>query len=164
MINRRDLTLTGAAAALVAATGARAQGATPVEGKDFVRLPTPAPVAAPAGKIEVVEFFSYGCPHCGETSIEEAPALKPGLYADLTEDQARQMACDTRRMLEAWMAQGAPDKSATTATVSGALAEQAAQIAEPVTEMPAPPTEDIEPMRPSRRADERKQRPIHYDC
>ena len=65
MMNRRHLTLTGAAAALVAATGARAQGAaTPVEGKDFVRLPAPAPVAAPAGKIEVVEFFSYGCPHC----------------------------------------------------------------------------------------------------
>ena len=73
MINRRDLTLTGAAAALVAATGARAQGATPVEGKDFVRLPTPAPVAAPAGKVEVVEFFSYGCPHC--YSFE--PLLEP---------------------------------------------------------------------------------------
>lgn len=73
MINRRDLTLTGAAAALVAATGARAQGATPVEGKDFVRLPAPAPVAAPAGKIEVVEFFSYGCPHC--YSFE--PLLEP---------------------------------------------------------------------------------------
>ena len=41
-----------------------------------------------------------GCPHCGETNIEEAPALKPGLYPDLSEDQARQMACDTRRMLE----------------------------------------------------------------
>jgi protein dithiol oxidoreductase (disulfide-forming) len=65
MINRRDLTLGAAAvAALVGATGARAQGATPVEGKDFVRLPAPAPVAAPAGKVEVVEFFSYGCPHC----------------------------------------------------------------------------------------------------
>ena len=64
MINRRDLTLTGAAVALVAASGVRAQGATPIEGKDFVRLPTPAPVAAPPGKIEVVEFFSYGCPHC----------------------------------------------------------------------------------------------------
>jgi protein dithiol oxidoreductase (disulfide-forming) len=65
MINRRDLTLGAAAvAALVGAPGARAQGATPVEGKDFVRLPSPAPVAAPAGKIEVVEFFSYGCPHC----------------------------------------------------------------------------------------------------
>jgi thiol:disulfide interchange protein DsbA len=73
MINRRDLTLTGAAAALLAASGARAQGATPIEGKDFVRLPAPAPVAAPAGKIEVVEFFSYGCPHC--YSFE--PLLEP---------------------------------------------------------------------------------------
>ncbi len=73
MINRRDLTLTGATAAVLAATGARAQGATPVEGKDFVRLPAPAPVAAPAGKIEVVEFFSYGCPHC--YSFE--PLLEP---------------------------------------------------------------------------------------
>jgi protein dithiol oxidoreductase (disulfide-forming) len=72
MINRRDLTL-GAAAVLVGAAGARAQGGAPVEGKDFVRLPAPAPVAAPAGKIEVVEFFSYGCPHC--YSFE--PLLEP---------------------------------------------------------------------------------------
>jgi protein dithiol oxidoreductase (disulfide-forming) len=65
MINRRDLTRTAAAAALLATAGVRAQGtAAPVEGKDFVRLPAPAPVAAPAGKVEVVEFFSYGCPHC----------------------------------------------------------------------------------------------------
>ncbi len=65
MINRRELTCTGVAAALWAASGARAQGGpTPVEGKDYVRLPSPAPVAAPAGKFEVVEFFSYGCPHC----------------------------------------------------------------------------------------------------
>jgi protein dithiol oxidoreductase (disulfide-forming) len=74
MMNRRDLLTrsTAATAALLAAAGARAQGA-PVEGKDFVRLGTPAPVAAPAGKIEVVEFFSYGCPHC--YSFE--PLLEP---------------------------------------------------------------------------------------
>jgi thiol:disulfide interchange protein DsbA len=52
------------AVALLAATGARAQGAAAVEGRDFVRLGSPASVSAPAGKIEVVEFFSYGCPHC----------------------------------------------------------------------------------------------------
>jgi protein dithiol oxidoreductase (disulfide-forming) len=64
MIHRRELTRTGVAAALLASLGARAQGGAPVEGRDFVRLGSPAPVAAPAGKIEVVEFFSYGCPHC----------------------------------------------------------------------------------------------------
>jgi protein dithiol oxidoreductase (disulfide-forming) len=62
MMNRRDLLAhAGTAAALLGASAAQAQ---PVEGKDFVRLGTPAPVAAPAGKIEVVEFFSYACPHC----------------------------------------------------------------------------------------------------
>jgi thiol:disulfide interchange protein DsbA len=45
-------------------TLALAQGA-PVEGKDFVKLQTPAPVSlAPGKKVEVIEFFWYGCPHC----------------------------------------------------------------------------------------------------
>jgi thiol:disulfide interchange protein DsbA len=40
----------------------RAQGA-PVEGKDYARLAQP--IAMPAtGKVEVVEFFGYWCPHC----------------------------------------------------------------------------------------------------
>lgn len=51
------------ATALSASLPAAAQG-TPVEGKHYVRLGSPAPVNAPAGKIEVVEFFWYGCPHC----------------------------------------------------------------------------------------------------
>jgi len=42
---------------------AHAQGGAPVEGKDYIRLGTP--LAPPAsGKIEVLEFFWYGCPHC----------------------------------------------------------------------------------------------------
>jgi protein dithiol oxidoreductase (disulfide-forming) len=42
----------------------RAQGG-PVEGQQYVRLSTPAPVTLPAGKkIEVIEFFWYECPHC----------------------------------------------------------------------------------------------------
>ena len=42
---------------------ALAQGG-PVEGTHYVRLPQAAPVSAPAGKVEVVEFFWYGCPSC----------------------------------------------------------------------------------------------------
>jgi protein dithiol oxidoreductase (disulfide-forming) len=61
MITRRDFSLTAAAA--LAGTAAWAQGAAPTEGRDFVRLNTP--VAVPGGgKIDVIEFFSYGCPHC----------------------------------------------------------------------------------------------------
>jgi thiol:disulfide interchange protein DsbA len=31
-----------------------------------VRLGNPVAVSAPAGKIEVIEFFWYGCPHCND--------------------------------------------------------------------------------------------------
>jgi thiol:disulfide interchange protein DsbA len=40
-----------------------AQTAGPVEGKDFTRVDPPQP-AREAGKVEVLEFFSYACPHC----------------------------------------------------------------------------------------------------
>src|SRR5512144_2380420 len=52
------------AIAFVAVAGsAGAQGVT--EGTNYVRLKNPMPVET--GKnIEVIEFFSYGCPHCGE--------------------------------------------------------------------------------------------------
>lgn len=42
---------------------ARAQGA-PVEGTHYRKLAEPVPVSVPPGKVEVVEFFSYACPHC----------------------------------------------------------------------------------------------------
>ncbi len=42
---------------------AAADGFVPIEGRDFVALDKP--VAVPAnGKIEVIEFFWYACPHC----------------------------------------------------------------------------------------------------
>jgi len=34
------------------------------EGTDYLKLGRPAPVDTPAGKVEVVEFFGYWCPHC----------------------------------------------------------------------------------------------------
>jgi thiol:disulfide interchange protein DsbA len=40
-------------------------------GEEYTRLPKPQPVDVP-GKIEVIEFFWYGCPHCSalEPSVE----------------------------------------------------------------------------------------------
>lgn len=48
----------------VTAPMAWAQVQKPQAGKDFQLVEPPAPVEAPAGKIEVVEFFWYNCPHC----------------------------------------------------------------------------------------------------
>ncbi|HDR9202800.1 TPA: thiol:disulfide interchange protein DsbA/DsbL [Burkholderia vietnamiensis] len=45
---------------------AHATPAAPVSGKDFEVMKSPQPVSAPAGKVEVIEFFWYGCPHCYE--------------------------------------------------------------------------------------------------
>jgi len=51
-----------AASTLAPLAQAQAQ-AKPVEGQHYVRLSQPLPVP-PGGKIEVIEFFWYGCPHC----------------------------------------------------------------------------------------------------
>ena len=50
--------------ALGAGLSAQAQIAKPVAGTDYMVLETPASVDAPAGKVEVIEFFWYSCPHC----------------------------------------------------------------------------------------------------
>ena len=63
-MDRRRFThhLAGAAAACAVPLWAHAQGA-PAEGRDYARLAQP--LAMPStGKIEVVEFFGYWCPHC----------------------------------------------------------------------------------------------------
>ncbi len=67
-MQRRDV-LTGvgsvaASAALLAPSWGLAQANAFKEGSDFVRLGQAAPVEAPTGKVEVVEFFWYNCPHC----------------------------------------------------------------------------------------------------
>jgi protein dithiol oxidoreductase (disulfide-forming) len=45
------------------------------EGKDFVRLKNPQPVESGA-KIEVIEFYSYGCPHCRDLEEHLGPWIK----------------------------------------------------------------------------------------
>ncbi|MBC7438104.1 MAG: thiol:disulfide interchange protein DsbA/DsbL [Bdellovibrionales bacterium] len=49
---------------ILASQGAQAQGRKPEEGTDYIGIGKPAPSEAPAGKIEVAEFFWYACPHC----------------------------------------------------------------------------------------------------
>ncbi len=76
-MKRREFSHQLAAGGLLLAAGglARAQGG-PVEGTHYVKLSQPAPVATAAGKkVEVLEFFSYACPHCN--SFE--PALEAWL-------------------------------------------------------------------------------------
>jgi thiol:disulfide interchange protein DsbA len=67
-MKRRDFSLAATSLGLLplAATPlAHAQSAFKA-GTDYLALKRPAPVDAPAGKVEVVEFFSYNCPHCAQ--------------------------------------------------------------------------------------------------
>jgi len=76
-MKRRDFSLIASGAALAAGatwpTASQAQNAKFVAGDDYMELDTRAPVEAPAGRIEVVEFFWYNCPHCN--------AFEPALEA-----------------------------------------------------------------------------------
>jgi len=72
-MKRRDFSLAATSIGLLslAAVPAHAQRA-PKAGTDFLVLDKRVPVDAPVGKVEVVEFFSYNCPHCNdfEPSLE----------------------------------------------------------------------------------------------
>lgn len=76
-MKRRDFALACSAVLAPAAwaqttTPGQVMGRAPQPGQEYLPLDKPAPVDAPAGKIEVVEFFWYNCPHCN--SFE--PALE----------------------------------------------------------------------------------------
>lgn len=62
-MKRRDIVIGLPAAGLLGGLSlpSLAQGG-PVEGQDYKKLDKPLPVAP--GKVEVVEFFGYWCPHC----------------------------------------------------------------------------------------------------
>lgn len=66
------------AGALAIGGRAAAQGG-PIEGTHYVKLAQPVPTPG-GGKIEVVEFFSYACPHCNafeptlEAWVKKLPA------------------------------------------------------------------------------------------
>ncbi len=68
MMERREFSRVLAAGALAAAGAsawpAWAQGKKPENGTDYLTLDKPAQTDTPAGKVEVLEFFWYSCPHC----------------------------------------------------------------------------------------------------
>jgi len=83
-LRRRQLLLVGGllAASLPVASRAQAQGA-PRAGTDYRTLP--APQSAPADRIEVLEFFYYGCPFCFQLEsllIEWLKRLPPEIVFD----------------------------------------------------------------------------------
>lgn len=69
-MKRREFSLTSASvlagsALVLSSTGsAHAQGKPPVAGVDYLVLDKPVATEAPAGKVEVIEFFWYACSHC----------------------------------------------------------------------------------------------------
>jgi thiol:disulfide interchange protein DsbA len=68
---------TGALALMLALACAQADDNL-VAGRDFKLLATPQPTEQ-KGKIEVIEFFSFGCPHCAhyEPFVDEWQARQP---------------------------------------------------------------------------------------
>ncbi len=79
MMKRRDFSR-ACGAVLTAAAGLPALAQLRFDaGKDYLPLDKPAPIETPSGKIEVVEFFWYNCPHCNafepalEAWIKRAP-------------------------------------------------------------------------------------------
>jgi thiol:disulfide interchange protein DsbA len=66
-MKRRDFSLTAISMAglpLWAQAQATVAGKKPEEGVDFLALDKRVPTEVDAGKIEVIEFFWYSCPHC----------------------------------------------------------------------------------------------------
>ena len=69
-MKRREFSLSAASAVaasaltLPVANPAMAQARQFKEGKDFKRLDKPVAPDAPAGTVDVIEFFWYSCPHC----------------------------------------------------------------------------------------------------
>ena len=67
-MKRREFSLAASAAAAgtltLGTSSSWAQAAAPKEGKDYLKLAKPVNPDAPAGKVDVIEFFWYSCPHC----------------------------------------------------------------------------------------------------
>lgn len=79
-MNRREFSVAMAAGLAAGAIGlpssALAQAKQPQDGIDYNILHTRVPVDTPPGKIEVIEFFWYACPHCNAFEPRLDPWIK----------------------------------------------------------------------------------------
>ena len=78
-MKRRDFSLaalTAASSALSLTAQAQAPSKKPEEGIDFLALDKRVPTEVGEGKIEVIEFFWYSCPHCNAFEPRFASWLK----------------------------------------------------------------------------------------
>ena len=78
-MKRRDFSLAAISAVAALPLTAQSQNpaaAKPVEGKDYLSLDKRVPTDVGAGKIEVIEFFWYSCPHCHAFEPQFAAWLK----------------------------------------------------------------------------------------
>jgi thiol:disulfide interchange protein DsbA len=84
--NTGDSSTHSALLAAVSSTVTSANAAVPLsgptlwqEGVNYMRLVPAQPTDVPAGQVEVLEFFWYGCPHCNalEPTIEAWAKTKP---------------------------------------------------------------------------------------
>lgn len=80
-MKRRDFSLAAISAATVTGLplAAQAQGPgakKPVEGTDYLSLDKRVPTDVGAGKIELIEFFWYSCPHCNSFEPQFAAWVK----------------------------------------------------------------------------------------
>jgi thiol:disulfide interchange protein DsbA len=74
-MKRRDFSVT-AAAIVTAPLATWAQGKKPEEGMEYLALDKRVPTEVADGKIEVIEFFWYSCPHCNAFEPRFAAWLK----------------------------------------------------------------------------------------
>ncbi len=78
-MKRREFSLSALGAAglsAMAPTLSQAQAKKFEEGSDYIALDKPVPVEAPVGKVEVIEFFWYSCPHCNAFEPKLDPWVK----------------------------------------------------------------------------------------
>ena len=78
-MKRRDFSLAAISAVAALPLSVHAQNlanSKPVEGKDYLSLDKRVPTDVGAGKIEVIEFFWYSCPHCHSFEPQFAAWLK----------------------------------------------------------------------------------------